>query len=320
MSAIGGYFGLEPKSTEKQHLPHNYMYKVNSGRNASALALQSMNCSKIHIPYYTCDVISKMLTENGIEYEYYWINEDLSPRINDIPEDETVLITNYFGICDKIVNATMSSRINLVLDNAQAFFHIPISDVDTAYSPRKFFGLPDGGYLRTNRSIDIRQLQKDYSESRMSHLILRNEKDAEVGYSNFLINDAQLSGQPIKVMSDMTNYLMQHIDIEKVKKIRRENFAFLENEIGSRNEMVYGADDNSTPMVYPFLTTKGSEIKQALIRERIYIPTYWPEVLNDVPNDSVECHLVNNLLALPIDQRYSLKEMRIIVNSLNKYI
>lgn len=39
---------------------------------------------------------------------------------------------------------------NLIVDNVQVFYTPPIKGLDTIYTCRKFFGVPDGAYLYTD--------------------------------------------------------------------------------------------------------------------------------------------------------------------------
>lgn len=58
------------------------------------------------------------------------------------------------------------------------------------------------------------------------------------------------------------------------------------------------------------------EIKKKLAEEGIFIPTLWPNVMDEMPLDSIEYDYASNILPLPCDQRYSTNEMRIIVEKL----
>ncbi|WP_305251772.1 hypothetical protein [uncultured Muribaculum sp.] len=74
-------------------------------------------------------------------------------------------------------------------------------------------------------------------------------------------------------------------------------------------------------MAYPLLTDDTS-LKEILINNRIYIPTFWPNIFKWCKIDSLEYKLGSNLIAIPIDQRYGDNEMRfianIIINHINK--
>ena len=91
----------------------------------------------------------------NINYEFYHINEMLEPEIKQINNDSALLYTNYFGIKVEFIQSIIKKNKNIIIDNSQAFYAEPINGIDTFYSPRKFFGVPDGGYLSINKKINI---------------------------------------------------------------------------------------------------------------------------------------------------------------------
>lgn len=72
-------------------------------------------------------------------------------------------------------------------------------------------------------------------------------------------------------------------------------------------------------MVYPFLLKK-KWLKEYLIKNKIYIPTYWKEVLNRKNITKTEQDFVNFLVSIPIDQRYNINGMKIIINNINNFL
>ena len=72
--------------------------------------------------------------------------------------------------------------------------------------------------------------------------------------------------------------------------------------------------------MYPFLTPNGAIIRKKLQQEKIYIPTLWPSVKEWCSADMLEYKYAENILPLPIDQRYGEKDMMYIVNSIQKFI
>lgn len=316
MTEIGGYFELELRKGNEYH---STAIALNTARNALELILITKNYSKVYIPYFTCDVILEPFKKQNIEYEFYHIDEDLEPKFDylKIKENEGLLYTNYFGIKDKFIGELTGVCRNLIVDNSQSFFSKPINDIPTFYSCRKFFGVPDGAYLYME-GVTTGELPCDYSENRMTHLLKRIEYDAEVGYVDFKTNDNSLVGQPIRQMSKLTKALLSNIDYEFVKTKRIENFNSLHNILVQRNELNFELENNYVPMVYPFLTKKHG-LKEKLIRNKIYVATYWPNVLNWVKEDSFENKLTNNLVHLPIDQRYGHEEMLKIFSLINEH-
>lgn len=312
MKVIGGFFELELRKGKEYH---NNAIKLNTGRNAFEYILKVNNYKKVYLPYYTCSVMLEPIKKLFLEYSYYHIDQNFLPLFNwsDIKEDEVFVYTNYFGICDNIVFKVSKNCKNLIIDNAQAFYSKPINGIDTFYSPRKFFGVPDGAYLYCNKLLN-EYLEQDESLNRMGHLIGRIDKSAEEYYEEFLNNENLLSHQPIKRMSKLTISLMRNIDYNKVKNKRKENFEFIHKRIGKLNELKIELEEDSVPMVYPFLISNGKQIREKLIKNKIYIATYWPNLISELKNDTLEFYLASNLLPLPIDQRYDIRQLNKLIN------
>ena len=153
MKAIGGYFELELNRGVEYH---KNAIKLNTGRNCLEYIIKTSGIQKIYIPAYTCNVIMEPIIKLKIKFEFYNIDENLEPIFNkDLSVNEALLYTNYFGIKDKSVKKL--ARIykkKLIVDNSQSFFSKPYNILGTFYSPRKFFGVPDGGYLYCKKKID----------------------------------------------------------------------------------------------------------------------------------------------------------------------
>ena len=134
------------------------------------------------------------------------------------------------------------------------------------------------------------------------------------GYSDFKLNDMSIIGKPIKKMSKITQALLKNIDYEAVKRQRRLNYARLSKRLSAINEFSRALDASSVPLSYPLLAMNNG-LKESLINKKIYIPTYWPNVLDSTDIKSVEYKLANNIIHLPIDQRYGATEMDWIIDN-----
>jgi hypothetical protein len=183
---------------------------------------------------------------------------------------------------------------------------------------RKFFGVPDGAYLYSD--INAGNISTtDISINRMEHLLGRLEKNAEDYYEVFKKNDEALSGQPIKRMSNVTHRLLMNIDYKTAIERRRRNFEFLQNWLYEKNLLRWEHNVDLVPMVYPFITSS-KNLRDRLIEGKIFVPTYWESVKRLVGKETVEYRFVNDLIPIPIDQRYDLKDMHFIVRSISKYV
>ncbi len=314
---IGGYLELELNDFGSVY--HDNAVAVNSGRNALEYILLANNYQKIYIPYYTCDVMLQPLKRQNISFEFYYLNRDFTPKMGLLKKGEALLYVNYFGLFENIIPELFKKYSNIIVDNSQAFYSKRYKSIPTFYSPRKFFGLPDGGFIYPNQKI-IKKLKCDKSGNRMGHLILRIDDSTEKGYQLFLENDKKIDYLPLRKMSKLTEKLLRNINFEEVRNRRNENFYFFHKLLKHSNKLSYLLEKSliNGPMIYPFLRENNLILREKLIKNKIFVATYWPNVIQWIGNEKVfEKTLVNDLIALPIDQRYGKKDLIKIVKLIN---
>lgn len=311
---IGGYFELELRKGEHYH---KNAIRLNTARNCFEYILLVRKYTKVYIPYYTCEVMLQPLLKLNINYEFYHINKEFEPvNLPVLGNNEAFLYTNYFGLKQNCVKKLSKYYgTHLIVDNSQAFFDAPIPNIDTIYSARKFFGVPDGAYLYTNCKLDL-VLEQDKSYMRMQHLLQRIDEGAESAYVFFKQNDDSLDNQPIKIMSKLTEKLLSNIDYRHVKKMRIKNYQTLYSVLSSSNKLNLSLKEGNVPMIYPFYVNDSS-LRKRLIEEKIFVAKYWPNVFQWCQKDSLEYDLAENIIPLPVDQRYNKNEMQIILKNIN---
>lgn len=313
MDAIGGYLSLELPQREEYH---KHAIRLNTGRNCLEYILRVRGYKKVYVPYYTCDAVMDPINKLGIPYEYYHI--DIHFEIRDrftLKEGETLLYTNYFGLKQRYVEQlaeTIGSR--LIIDNTQAFYAKPIPGIDTFYTCRKFFGVPDGAYLYCDKELD-EEIEQDYSYNRVAHLVKRIDLSAEDGFKDFRRVDDGLDNQPIRKMSKLTQRMMQGVDYEAAAQRRRANFQMLHEALGKENNLELQLEDDAVPMVYPYLVSLEG-LREKLIENKIFVARYWPNVLDWCVKDDIELLLACQMQPLPIDQRYGEEDMDYMVKIL----
>lgn len=314
MQPIGGYFSLElPKGEEY----HKDAIRLNTGRNCLEYILKARGYKKVYLPYYTCEVVLEPFEKLGIPYEFYHI--DINFEIRDrftLKQDEALLYVNYYGLKQRYVEQ-LAEKIGecLIIDNTQAFYAKPIAGIDTFYTCRKFFGVPDGAYLYTNKSLDA-EFEQDLSFDFLMFLTKRIDLGAEAGYEDFRNLSKHVVGQPIKRMSKLTQRMMQGIDYAGIAKQRRDNYLQLHAVLGESNTISLPLEGDAVPMVYPYLTpVKG--LREKLIGNKVFVARYWPNVLEWTTKDDIEYLLAYQMQPLPIDHRYGEEDMNYITHLIN---
>lgn len=320
MKEIGGYFELELPRMQHDFI-HSGCVMVNSGRHALEYILRGLGSrvKRILIPYYTCDVVLHTIRKLNICYDFYHIDNDLELDSDlQLKDGEYIIVNNYFGIKDEYISRMASKyKSHLIIDNAQAWYAPEILGFNTFYSPRKFFGLPDGGCALATSVIN-KDLEKDCSYERCSHLLKRIDINASAGYDDFRKNSAILKDEPLKGMSDLTYRMLSSIDFEWAKTQRRANYDMLDSALCCSNLLKLPCTDSfACPMVYPYMT-EDVELRHKLIANNVFVAQYWPNVFDWCDSDSLEFELAKKLIPLPIDQRYGAEDMKMIIDIINK--
>ena len=225
MKEIGGYIELE---SFHGSLYHENAIKLNCGRNALAYIIKAKNIKKIYLPYFLCSSVSGVCKSIGIEIAYYSVDKDFHPILDfDLREHEYFYLVNYYGQLenDYILGLHEKYR-NIIVDNAQSYFQMPVEGVDTIYTCRKYFGVADGAFLYTDKKLEC-SLSKDESFERMHFLLGRYERTANEFYSEYVSNNKLFASEPIKEMSSITENLLRGINYDFVAKKREQNFSYL---------------------------------------------------------------------------------------------
>ena len=315
--SIGGYFELELPVQKQQKYPD--ALKFQSARSAFFSLLQHMpNVKRVYAPAYLCDSMLAPIYASGKILELYEINEKLCIKEEiQLNVDDLLLYVNYFGVCDPNVDRVLQTYnpSQVVIDCSQAFYAGPYDCLATIYSPRKFFGVPDGGLLITKQLLSAPEVKDQESIFRMSHLIQRLAFSAEEGYASYKVAEKSLDELKPKIMSDLTSQLLQSINYEDAENKRQSNFQALHMTLGQSNLLSLDHVEGA-PMCYPYLSARDID-KAFLANHRIYIPTYWPDVNKRGRKNSFEIDAANNLIALPCDQRYEISDLDKVLKELD---
>ena len=302
---IGGYIELD-----HYRLPmlHEEAVKLNSGSNCLAYLIETRNIRKIAMPKFMCDSCNSVLQRYGVEVVYYSVGMDFKPQNPNTDEDTWLYVVNFYGqLTNEYLKELNGIYRHMIVDHAQAYFQPPLEHVDTLYTCRKFFGVADGAILYTDQLLN-RELNRDESFERMHFLLGRFERSASEFYGEYVNNNHIFSEEPVKTMSKLTENLLHGIDSEYVKNRRTENFALLHTIFRDRNKLKLRVPEGA--FMYPLYLENGAEIRKALQKNRIFIPTLWPAVFNLCRTDEPEYDMAENILPLPVDQRYGETEIR----------
>lgn len=169
MKEYGGYIEFE---NYHGSMLHDGTISLNCGRNALAYLCEAKKIKKLYLPYFLCSSVTNLCDKIGVEYDYYHINENFEPIFNQtLGEDQWLYIVNFYGqLNNDYLTVWKQEYGRVIVDNAQSYFQMPVKDMDTLYTCRKYFGVSDGAFLYTDKELN-REIPLDESFERMHFLL-----------------------------------------------------------------------------------------------------------------------------------------------------
>jgi hypothetical protein len=261
----------------------------------------------VWLPNYYCTTVPDLLRESGISVRRYSLDREMCSNLTEIPKKHAVVLVDYFGVTGAAIKSDLrrlDSRA-VIVDNCMSFWGIRAPST-SFFSPRKFFGVEDGGLLVNSIAREQEFKLRAYKLSReTSFLDMRAAGYVSEGRELFLESERQLSNQkqPLE-MSLESQEILGSLDLDFTKKRRLKNYSILK-QIFPNSEFEPYSDDvhTSAPLCFP-LRSRNAELKrQELASVGVFCPAFWPGCT--IPSyDDVGRALLNDFLFLPVDHRY----------------
>jgi hypothetical protein len=304
--AIGGYFQLETSQGNGLAWSRD-AFAFQSARSALAAVLGVAQPATIWAPNYICGVVNETLSTIGVPVRRYSLTENLGvPAEVDPGPEDWVICVDYFGLCKPVVEEAIHrfGPRRVLVDASQSLYFNASSSSTVIYSPRKFVGVPDGGFALTPLRIPpTLEADEAASQIRCRHLETRSSGAVEAGYVQFQEAEASLAGCLPLGMSNWTRNMLASIDFEAVRICRIENYHTLTSALAEYGFRTLPMPLGMVPLCVPILDVDVQTLRQKLLQNRIFSPSYWVDAV--IPEtDKVAARLRDNTLYLPCDQRY----------------
>lgn len=306
-----------------------------SGYHAAALALNNARACVSHLirrtqmqsvwlPYYTCDALVEPFRVAGISYRFYDLNEQFEPlNLPVLGSGEYMVYINYFGLKTAFVTQLIARYGEyLLIDDTQNYFARGYSNGWSFNSARKWFGVPDGGYLYG--PADKLGTATGYPTNTMyhvQHLVDRLRGQQQAAYEAFVQYEEELTSIPYQI-SSLSDSLLSQVDYHAIATQRRENYLQYHAVLGDLNRLslplgLGELSAEAVPFCYPFVPFTGKVAdRNTLFAQNIFVPKLWPDVLNrQTGGYEWERQTTQALLPLPIDHRYGSVEVDYVVQA-----
>lgn len=340
---------------KKKKLPELFDQKntkyFSTGRDSIIHILRSTNAryQEVLLPAYICSEAINPFIDEKTKVRFYSLKENLMINLDDIKKRITsktkiIIVIHYFGFpqeeIEELCRLCKEKKIILVEDCVHGFMtkkgdkYLGLFGDFSFTSFRKYVAIPDGsllignkGSLTQKKNISIKHFF--YVNLRYFSLIIKgiymNHKKIIPEYFFFRsfksIDKKFIDYKHPAPMSLLSLNILKRYDFEDIKKKRQENFRYLLKEIKNKDikPMYDYIDEDIFPIGFPIISGRKKEIKEKLINKGVFPPVHWilPEQINK-KEFPISKQISENILTLPIDQRYCEKDMKIIADILNK--
>ena len=315
-----------------------YGREVNYFRTGrEALLYVAYNCKPekraiILCPAFSCWSMIAPFEFAGWTIEYYRLNDDLTIDeeylldLLNYSRPSAILTMNYFGSASTKKAISMAKPTNYQINVIEDFTHCTFSlgqiydeQVDFyVTSIRKSIGVCDGAAVISKRFTDksfIGNDAPDFGELRLEaqklkgrYSFTKSSDDKETFLSELKRGEDMISTlDAVHPMSEISKRMLESINGEEIASARRENMKHLWSLLNGKVRMIDGIERcfNGAPFSLPILVNNRDEVQLELAKKGVYAPVLWPIDDKCKRVCDVSTMISEQILSLPIDQRYS---------------
>ena len=318
-----------------------FFYLLNSGRNAIREIIDFENIEKVYLCAFNCESVIEPFIEKNVEIIFFSIDKYFNIKENFVEKLKNkgkiaIYLQNYFCNYEldelkarlrKLENVTIIEDITHCLLDDRAFQY---SDYYLG-SIRKWAGTGEGGFIICDKALppfknndkDIIKaietaslMQLQYIKNRNDELKQNYRSKLEEAEELFRYKETQIIAEESKNIIDNTDFLY-------IKQKRIENFGYLVNKMRKIQfiELPFmSLNDNSTPLYLPFFAKCRDRLQRFLFDYDIYLPIIWPKFSAIEITDNDVNYIYDNILCIPVDQRYDFEDMDKIVAAIEQFL
>ena len=341
----GGEFSLNKykiKQRKKSLFPKNFTFTL-SGRAALYLIisyLKKKGVKKALIPYLICKSIRLVLKKEGIKIIYYDINKNFEPIINKEFRGSNImiLINHYFGLRCKSLKK---------IENIKKQSSYIIEDLSHLYLKKNIFNnknfkfaslrktgiFPIGGWanIQSNENKTknfkkylIKKKIIDYKFKKFMYLKKKTHtRNIEFERKNLKLLDKyeQILSKDYKyhILNDFSSINYLPYNINKTLLQREKNWKIANKNLSKFSKKVFSSKNLLFKFSYIIFCNKRDLLRKRLVKNDIFCPVYW-KLSYKLPKTSFSRYCSENILSIPIDQRYNETKVKLISEKVKKIV
>lgn len=317
---MGGMFGSEgldyidltlPSFLKEPCLP------LINGRSGIHILCALLKPRKIWMPSYLCHAMLEAIPRE-VRVEFYPVSESLQVNhldwLQNVSKGDVAVFVDYFGfdLHQPAMQAVKEQGAWIVQDAAQALlssYDRPWADF-VLFSPRKTIGVPDGGILQSQCTVDFSEVvieaaPPNFILSIYRAFFARTHFDLSGGGDWFSLYKEANVQHPIGHyrMTDLSLALLKNgFSYDRIVQIRRHNYDTLHKNLAEIS-LLGTLSADVVPFGFPIVSENRDEILSRLYSEKLFCPVHWPieKIVPDVFRKSH--HLSEKIITLVCDQR-----------------
>lgn len=326
---IGGEFQIavtDILNAQNRHFFAPDVYAYSSGRAALYRILkylkQENGISHILLPDYLCSSILVPISDLGLDYSFYPIDDRLELIESEFSQyyrkETAVLLINYFGLKNLSNQITAIRGIDenaiIIEDDVQAYYEFkkPLDGVDFKFtSLRKTFAVPDGGLVKTKHHLPKVKIPNTFGQYKAAAALLKSMREGnfndQIYLELFEKGESLIDSEQECGMSQISEKLYSFMNEDHVKVRRLNNAIYLIDELKKLGiQPLFSLKTDHVPLFIPILIKNRDEVRKAMFQKEIFCPVHWPLDGMEVKRGG---QMSKEELSLIIDQRYGRKEM-----------
>ena len=346
---IGSTFWLSPDldyserhtiSLEQFKLKGKDWVFLSTGRSCIKLAIETslennfLRTKTVVVPSFTCYTCTLPFENYGFKIVPLHVSKDLttSPEMlkKTVLESNAsmVLLHQYFGFetiksSVPVIEELRDRGVVIIEDRTQCLYSSfpPLPADFYVASMRKWAGLPDGGIAVYSEGVFSKKVNKrntEFEKVKIQASVAKYDYIFNgVGKKEYFRNlyekaaDMLAAEKEYYLINDSSTCVQQNLNVNDLKEKRIDNYRYLFMKLKELKvfKSMFNPSNIEVPLYYPLKTNGYREgLQKHLASKNIYAPVIWPNEINIIV-DADATYLYNDLLCIPIDQRYGLDDM-----------
>ena len=336
---VGSEYHFETtSSSEFYEWPTSSIF-VASGRTPVLLLKELLGNQVLHYPDFFCWDVIKFWKSHGIKtksYDVSFTDGRFKVNFNSVPRRGVVLAVNFFGCDDSKAWESFKTENDILL--IEDHTHSPASgwarnsNADYAFSSlRKTLPISDGCIFWSPNSSKLpsAELPVFNSTIKTEAMKLKTEYldggdiDKETFLDLFSEGETYIANcEPSKISEEALVQVIKGYPVDNIV-IRKKNFetflkALSDITLKQINLLDYLCSEIPFGVIFTCDTPAvRAKLRRYLIDNKVYCPVHWPQAKGKVTDKSFA--LAERIITIPIDQRYSLQDVVLVAQIVNRF-